>query len=259
MQFYTYKLFSLIAALWAIIASPVFASTPQMSAKFSARILSRGFSNFCEFNCVPFSKNLAGEIVNMEVKLYQGPFPVDPVILSEAKLLGPLPFSEDDARLSADITVGPPTWVPSPQEIEAFGLINPYSVVNYDYIECPLCFVDYSFFINADVSPDSVSLSTYTSRPINQNITRSLNMMLAIGPGGNIVGGGGQTYYNYGYPPYPSMSFNFEILEGSVTFDQSGAVPEPASWMLLISGFFLSGGMLRRKNELRKARIPNYV
>ncbi len=76
------------------------------------------------------------------------------------------------------------------------------------------------------------------------------------------------TAYAGGDPGLPAGQFmTFEDLSGGGDFNYqdlsfvftnvnvAGAVPEPASWALMIAGFGLTGGALRKTNGRRRARV----
>ena len=85
------------------------------------------------------------------------------------------------------------------------------------------------------------------------------NLLFAANPYLNINGTSAVTssgfninlYYVAATPTYRIVSSNSTVLPGTVltsfTVTPVGAVPEPASWALMIGGFGLTGGMMRRR------------
>ena len=69
---------------------------------------------------------------------------------------------------------------------------------------------------------------------------------------GPVVGGGSAGIFrqdSYFGLPDREFNFSFNLIRGSVTTDGSStsAVPEPATWALMIAGFGLVGAAMRRK------------
>ena len=75
---------------------------------------------------------------------------------------------------------------------------------------------------------------------------------------------GGYTGGDFGIPLSalrPGSYFGFEDLNGGGDFNytdlqfiaRTGAIPEPAAWALMIAGFGLVGGAMRRKAKVRVA------
>lgn len=109
--------------LLVLFANPTQAATPLLTARFSANVIDGSF-NYCAGSPCDFvPQNLAGQILTIEMTLAKGAYPVDPAKLAEAKALGPLPFTEDDANLSIYVSVLPPVWLSTNEEKLAFNLV----------------------------------------------------------------------------------------------------------------------------------------
>lgn len=108
-------------------------------------------------------------------------------------------------------------------------------------------FERFGFYINNDDNAIG-SFGFLSSSFTSGNILISLNgsvATLAITPTGGAV----QTYnYDYGFTPQGNgVGLGFYGAATADNFAVGGAVPEPATWAMMIGGFALTGGMLRRR------------
>lgn len=81
---------------------------------------------------------------------------------------------------------------------------------------------------------------------INDNAGSTLTVTgvsFGIGSGWNGTFAGAVDNVAYSFTGGPSANFNFEVAQGAA------AVPEPASWAMMIGGFGIVGGSLRRRRK----------
>ena len=56
----------------------------------------------------------------------------------------------------------------------------------------------------------------------------------------------GQVFANAGYTPFPTFDYTFRTYTDNAV---GGAVPEPATWAMMLAGFGLTGAALRRRRQ----------
>ena len=85
------------------------------------------------------------------------------------------------------------------------------------------------------------------------NFTNSLSSWIAANPGLVVVGlstGFGSGWDGKFYGNVDNISYNFGARSGAFNFEvASAAVPEPATWAMLIAGFALVGASMRRRTR----------
>jgi hypothetical protein len=113
----------------------------------------------------------------------------------------------------------------------------------YDFLS------DASFSFAAPVVFDGASFSGYDFAPVNFQLWLG---GVQVGASGTLTPTGTPTFLASGYSGLvdevhvQSPSPDFFVMD-DVTFNSSGAVPEPATWTMMIAGFGLAGAALRRR------------
>ena len=100
-------------------------------------------------------------------------------------------------------------------------------------------FFDFADFAMAAGSTSGIYITAVVNVPVNYTNGTIVGGVVASDPNLSILSGFGRAYaFQSNFSP---RNFN-----GSITYS-IGAVPEPASWALLIAGFGLTGAVARRR------------
>lgn len=92
----------------------------------------------------------------------------------------------------------------------------------------------YDTFLQLDLAPGqyTVAVTQYPNFAVGPNLSDGFE--------NDATGFGGRT-----------PDFAFDVIGVDLATGPGGAVPEPASWAMMIGGFGLAGGALRRRREVR--------
>lgn len=135
-------------------------------------------------------------------------------------------------------------------------LFNPLFVMN----EAPAATGSFGGFLNIPVSPTSsyVDRGTVTFGPADRYTTFSAPTAVPYSLGDNFIGlratVGGHDYFGFAYTTNALLnSIGFETTAGQAITATTAvpAVPEPATWGMMILGMGIVGGAMRRRQKVR--------